>query len=363
MKFRHFLSFALALLIATTGAVLAQTSPFARTTIVSPGATAQASGTNLLTALSNVTGSSTAPWLLKLEPGVYDLGSSRLQMKSWVDIEGSSIGTTFIQGNGPSGNSDAVVKGANYSEMRLLTIRCVGTTGCRAMVNSTGATNLRNVYISADLTSGAITGIRNEGQSPTLNDVEILIQHGTGDLRGIANVSVSGVDARPKIKRLRIDVKFAASTAIAAGIWSEGKSAIWKMEDSTIIVTAGGLEAAAIYTANPVAVTSGRTWQPLINVDLQASGATTNYGIKDSYFDFEIYRSRIRAYGTNSTGITTANSYVNITNSEITGGTTIVADTANIAISRLEGGDMVVTTENCGLVVDENYAHFNNQCP
>ncbi len=49
-----------------------------------------ASGTALLNALSGITGASEAnPYLLKVEPGVYDLGTGTLRMKSFVDIEGS----------------------------------------------------------------------------------------------------------------------------------------------------------------------------------------------------------------------------------------------------------------------------------
>jgi hypothetical protein len=67
---------------------------YKRTVVVSPVPNdAVASGTALKNALNGITNASqTNPYLLKIEPGVYDLGSlqfSRLDMKSFVDVEGS----------------------------------------------------------------------------------------------------------------------------------------------------------------------------------------------------------------------------------------------------------------------------------
>ncbi len=57
-----------------------------RTVVVSPVPNdPAASGTALLTALSNVTDASASnPYLLRIEPGIYDLGASTLQMKEFV---------------------------------------------------------------------------------------------------------------------------------------------------------------------------------------------------------------------------------------------------------------------------------------
>lgn len=54
------------------------------------GGSPSSNGTNLLAALASITtASASSPWLLKIEPGLYDLGSSQLVAKAYVDFEGS----------------------------------------------------------------------------------------------------------------------------------------------------------------------------------------------------------------------------------------------------------------------------------
>ena len=68
---------------------------YVRTVVVSPvlvGGVPDpvASGTALLAALDGIIGASDAdPWLIKIEPGIYDLGTDTLSMKPYVHIEGS----------------------------------------------------------------------------------------------------------------------------------------------------------------------------------------------------------------------------------------------------------------------------------
>ena len=138
MKMCILRKFVVVALCCVPSLLLAQTSPYTRTTIVSPdvGANSVDNGTKLLNAIAGITSASaTDPWLLKIEPGTYDLGSSRLQMKSWVDVEGSGIRPTTIKGAGPSGSNDAIVLGASNSEIRGVTIKCENTAGCRGIFN------------------------------------------------------------------------------------------------------------------------------------------------------------------------------------------------------------------------------------
>jgi hypothetical protein len=71
---------------------------FLRTVIVTPvPGDPVASGAALLQALAGVVdAASDNPYLLKLEPGVYDLGSDSLVMKPFVDVEGSGEGVTRV---------------------------------------------------------------------------------------------------------------------------------------------------------------------------------------------------------------------------------------------------------------------------
>src|ERR1041384_6430129 len=75
------------------------TSAQIRTVLVSPvPGDPIASGTNLRNALDNIPSpSSTNRWLVKIEPGIYQLQGNALSMRPWVDIEGSGIGVTTIR--------------------------------------------------------------------------------------------------------------------------------------------------------------------------------------------------------------------------------------------------------------------------
>ena len=68
---------------------------YARTVVVSPKATASASGNALKAVVAGITtAAADKRYLVKVEPGIYNLGNSKLVMKPFVDIEGSGIGTT-----------------------------------------------------------------------------------------------------------------------------------------------------------------------------------------------------------------------------------------------------------------------------
>jgi hypothetical protein len=103
---------------------------YARTVIVSPvgdGSDQQANGAALLSALSNITNASrTNPYLLKIEPGIYDVVTTSLAMKPYVDIEGSGILVTEIKSSGFYTLSKATVMGADDAELRFLTVTSDG---------------------------------------------------------------------------------------------------------------------------------------------------------------------------------------------------------------------------------------------
>jgi hypothetical protein len=136
---------------------------FVRTVIVSPVGTPAENGTALLNALNGISGASaTNPYLLKIEPGIYDVASSTLNMKQYVDIEGSGESTTNITGLGGPTLSKATVKGADNSELRFLTVENKG---------------------------GDIYGVAifNDGTSPRLTHVTAIASGGSESNRALAN--------------------------------------------------------------------------------------------------------------------------------------------------------------------------------
>ena len=100
--------------------VLGQHAALKRTIIVGPGSTDAESGANLKSALESVTATAAQPWMIKIEPGIYDIGESSLQMKPYVDIEGSGQGVTVIKGR--IGGLNGVVQGSSDAEIRELKI-------------------------------------------------------------------------------------------------------------------------------------------------------------------------------------------------------------------------------------------------
>lgn len=96
---------------------------YVRTVLVSPlpaGTTLQ-NGAALVAALAGITtASATNPWLVKIEPGVYDLGTTPFAMKPYVDLNGSGEDMTTLTSEVDDGNP--AFTGAASSELRLLTV-------------------------------------------------------------------------------------------------------------------------------------------------------------------------------------------------------------------------------------------------
>ena len=64
-------------------------------------------------------------YLILLEPGVYDCGTTSVQMKPFVDIAGSGRETTLITGSASGTNSGGVIRNARNTELRDLSVRNV----------------------------------------------------------------------------------------------------------------------------------------------------------------------------------------------------------------------------------------------
>ncbi len=141
----------------------------ARWKVASVAVVAQSGGdyTDPVAAMSNLSTWCPSPTigshcLIKIMPGVYDIGSNTLQMQNYVDIEGSGETNTKIAGSVDSSTS-GVVKGAN-AELRFLTIQnsLSGGGGSNAIAiyadaemsiknvsaNSSNATNIYGIYIA-----------------------------------------------------------------------------------------------------------------------------------------------------------------------------------------------------------------------
>ena len=103
-----------------------------RTVLVSPKSTQRASGDALLQSLDKITDASEDnPYLVFIEPGIYDIGAGHLDMKPFVDIKGSGENVTRITGTIDMNGSDfsGVVNGSDDAELSFLTVENTGGTG------------------------------------------------------------------------------------------------------------------------------------------------------------------------------------------------------------------------------------------
>ena len=130
---------------------------YRRTLIVNPILTGNppqldplASGQRLVTLLAEINGNAIDnPYLLHLEPGIFDLGPGALTLKPFVDIEGSGEGVTVIRGAG-----GVVINGADDVELRSLTVEhAPGGANSVALDLAGDATRL--THVTALATGGA----------------------------------------------------------------------------------------------------------------------------------------------------------------------------------------------------------------
>lgn len=129
---------------------------YQRTIVVSPVGAPDQNGAALIAALDGIVDAAqTNPYLLKIEPGVYDLASEALLMREFVDIEGSGELVTTITSSGQSGLTNATIVGAGNAELRFLTIENVGGNGVATSLYSNGsAPQLNRVTLRAIDDSG-----------------------------------------------------------------------------------------------------------------------------------------------------------------------------------------------------------------
>lgn len=127
------------------------------------------------------------PYLLRIAPGWYYLNRT-LQMKPWVDIEGSGREQTTLWGRGhlyDPGMSTGLVQGANHAEIRNLTIKnenassasyCPGGSCIRVatLYNLNVSPTITDVRIYA--VGDNLVGLYNQGTaSPRISHTEVIV--------------------------------------------------------------------------------------------------------------------------------------------------------------------------------------------
>lgn len=345
-----------------------------RTVLVSPvPGDPIASGTALRNALAGISApSSTNRWLLKIEPGIYDIGATSLQMRSWVDIEGSGIGVTTIRGTvDPSGElNNGTVNGASDTELRLLTVEATGNaTGAAAiaMYNESSFPRLYRVKLVVQSGNGA-WGIRNVQSAPLLEECEITVSAaGSGFAYGIVFREFVGTGQRSSILRSKISV---SQARINYGLYLYNAQTVNQIQDTRIDVV-GGQTTYGIYAITE-GIWTGQEQLALKDVLLSsAGGSSASYGAffqGNSWVSMEVFTSRILGHISPITyGIVQgAPAAILLQGSSVTGYTQTIdtAGNTSIASTYLQGGPVsALGWLGCMGVWDENGVFYTNSCP
>ena len=228
------------------------------------------------------------PCLLKIMPGLYDIGSSSVVMQSYVDIEGSGENVTIISGTIDS-NVSGVVNGASNAEIRFLTVEHRGAYAYAiGLMNISASPKITNVTVTAS-GLGSVHGIYNVSSSPTMINVTANASTASGGLSyGVINESSSSptminVTAnasgstynRGVINDYSSPTMINVSASASGGAESFGVQNTFYSSPSMTDVTATASEGTQNY-----GVTSSFYSSPsMINGTIRAKDGTDNYGV------------------------------------------------------------------------------------
>jgi hypothetical protein len=221
--------------------------------------------------------SASRPCLVKILPGVYDVGTNVLKMRPYVDVEGAGENTTIVTGVGGSSTAEpstGVVRGASNAELRFLTVKAVSNAAQEhghvvAVYNDQAATKLTHMTVQATGTSsnGKIAGIYNtNAAAPVLTSLTITA---SGSGFGDDFVGMYNANSSPVVSDVTISVT-GNGMSTNYGVYNDGANP--QMRNITASVT-GGTSGGnyGYYNTNSSPV--------MENMRVHATGAMFNYGI------------------------------------------------------------------------------------
>lgn len=306
-----------------------------RTVVVSPVGTSAENGAALVAALEGIAdNSATNPWLVKLEPGIYEVGAQTLTLKPYVDIEGSGRSLTTI-----GGNDGVIVVGASHCEIRSLKIH-------------SGTTAVSHPAIVASTTNDF-----------RVKDVFVLFYA----VFSLPYLSVVETDGNSLVTFDGVTIDATVPFVTAFNIVRAGPSGI-QLFNSELLANGGSISTALSCDACTATIRSSR---------LTASGFTEARGIfatttaPPGVAKVTVLDSTVETLGsaTRRGVLATAGSAVDLNRSTIIGDTATVdasgASTVRVRGSALEGGPVSTSGASvaCVGVSDENLAFFATTCP
>lgn len=284
-------------------------APLTRVVYVSDGGISAAdNGTELLAAIGAIGSSgecptppsATDPCLVKLGPGVFDIGATTLATGDYTNIEGSGQGTTVITGTGIGPGVFRLVQAGANTEIRNLTVENTNDTDPPSGAIAIGNTGGNNVRIShaTVLSLGSTTGGAIEIAGPSTG---VIFTHVTAEGVNLA-ISVGG-----------------SAVVEMSNVTAKGKFGLFAANSSVVTVrnsTIEGVNDGVLLSGTPeVNIYSSR----IIN-DVDANGGTATIS------------------GSHVTGdVEAANADVDVHSSVIVGDVTHSSGTLNLAVSQLTG--------------------------
>jgi hypothetical protein len=305
------------------------TGDYTHTVIVHPNEDPLVAGQNLLQAVAQISNpSATNPYLVKVEPGIYDVDTSSLYMRPFVDLEGSGEGITTITSTISTGLGTVV--GADNSEVRFLTVKNTGAPGQLIVALFSERSSPRYTHVRALASGGA------ENQAIHISNGVPVLDHVTASATGGGTaIGVANFNGALTVSNSTLSAADAAGAN--TGILSTFGGTI-RAADSAFIAS-GGEIASGMKTNNGV--------HTMTNMTLSGSGATTSYGIYNGWRFaspvVNVHQSRVSG-GTNS--VFSAGGPVKLGASQLTGPTT----------TTFHG------TVTCATSYNENYVALSPAC-
>lgn len=313
--------------------------------------TVSASGgdfTSPVDAMNSITdASATNPYVVRIGPGIYDLASTRLVMKQYVNIVGTGD-HTIIKGTG-SAIQDGIIKGANNATLRDLTVQNTGVGNYAiAIFNNAASPHIERVTASASGGTYSFAVLNFNFSSPTMVQVTATAAGNTNSI-GVYNFSSSPI-------MTQVTASGAGGTNLNAGVDNTNSST--PVMNQVTATASGGNGSYAVFNSDSsptltqvIATTSGGTTNAgvynvgissptLIQVTATASGGSFSYGV----FNDNIALPKIRNSSIEGAthGINGVNAGTRISYSQVQGATVITDNSPG-------------TTE-CKFVVDSSLA-------
>ena len=234
---------------------------YERTIIVSPDPLDETkNGLLLRNALAGITGNGpTRPYLLKIEPGIYDLGSEPLALKPYVDVEGSGELTTTISSTAAI---PATLVAANNSELRFVSVR-----GTNTVALYSNGVSPRYTHVTAASSGGSFNyPIEVTGGAALLTDVT---SAGTGGVQAAGLVNFGGGS---NLTAVNSSFTGSGASSVNVGLLAYGASSTIS---GSVLTASGGAFAVALRVYNGS--------HSLMNVTASGSGAPESYGVFSGY--------------------------------------------------------------------------------